>query len=220
VVRVLTVTVFGRVRLAFKMCYCYHQFSFNCTTILGCLVQEYVGDVINEDTKKQRLAAWAKDNPDDPNYYMMKLEDGWYIDARECGNLSRFINHSCEPNCMASRTCVAGYTRIAIIAIKDIEHGGFLSIDYHFESNQVKAFDCRCGAKDCRDKEDKLSSSNDDEEVDMDKIDKSILIIDERDRKYIDGLKELDREVILNDRWQKLKNKVEYKKALKYSKKK
>jgi len=121
---------------------------------------------------------------------------------------------------MTSRSCVAGYTRTGIIAIKDIEAGEFYSIEYHFQSNKVKSFDCRCGAKDCRDKEDSLSSSDNNEEVDMDRIDKSKLIKDERVRKFLDGLKELDRGVILNDRRQKLKNKVEYKKALKYSRKK
>jgi len=39
---------------------------------------------------------------------------------------------------------------MAIIAMKDIEPGGFLSYDYQFETNQAERFACRCGAKSCR----------------------------------------------------------------------
>lgn len=109
-----------------------------------------MGDVIDECTKKKRLADWAKQNPTDPNYYIMQLEPGWFIDARERGNFSRFINHSCEPNCILVPKIVAGFTRIAIISIKDIEPGEFFSFDYHFETGQAECFACRCGANNCR----------------------------------------------------------------------
>jgi hypothetical protein len=118
--------------------------------VLGSLVQEYVGEVINEEMKKQRMDSWAEENPNDPNFYMMQLEPGWYIDARYRGNLTRFINHSCDPNCELIPKNVAGYMRIAIVAIKDIESGTFLSYDYKFETNQAERFACRCGSKNCR----------------------------------------------------------------------
>ena len=92
----------------------------------GGLVLEYVGEVIDEKTKRSRLEAWSIEHPNDPNFYIMSLEMGWYIDAREMGNLSRFINHSCDPNCILSRVIVSGYSRIAIVAIKDVAPGEFL----------------------------------------------------------------------------------------------
>jgi hypothetical protein len=45
-------------------------------------IQEYVGEVIDETTKNDRLLEWARDHPNDPNFYVMRLETGWYIDAR------------------------------------------------------------------------------------------------------------------------------------------
>ena len=48
----------------------------------GDLVQEYVGEVIDENTKRERLTNWTKDHPNDPNFYIMQLDAGWYIDAR------------------------------------------------------------------------------------------------------------------------------------------
>ena len=117
---------------------------------VGDLVQEYVGDVIKEEEKKRRLDEWNKENPNDPNFYIMQLEPGWYIDARERGNLSRFINHSCDPNCKLVPKNVAGYMRIAIVAIKEIEPGSFLSYEYQFDTKQGDRFVCRCGAQNCR----------------------------------------------------------------------
>jgi len=118
----------------------------------GDLVTEYVGEVIDAKTKEKRLAEWAKEHPNDPNFYVMSLSQQWFIDAREVANLSRFINHSCAPNCSLTSVNVDGYLRNGIYALRDIEEGEFLSYDYRFDTrkeNQEK-FICRCGAPSCR----------------------------------------------------------------------
>merc|ERR1712032_1532256 len=114
------------------------------------LVQEYVGEIINKHTKEKRLHMWEHDHPNDPNYYVMHLEPGWYVDAREKGNLSRFINHSCNPNCHLVPINVTGYTRIAIVASRRIIPGEFLSYDYQFDTQHGEKFICRCGSNTCR----------------------------------------------------------------------
>lgn len=116
----------------------------------GDLVLEYVGEVIDEDTKDSRLESWAQDHPNDPNFYVMQLDTGWYIDAREEANLSRFINHSCDPNCRLTRMKVGDKMRIGIFALGDIAPGEFLSYDYQFDTKHGDKFLCRCGAKNCR----------------------------------------------------------------------
>jgi len=116
----------------------------------GGLIQEYVGEIIDEVTKRDRLDVWAKDHPNDPNFYIMSLEPGWYIDAREKGNLSRFINHSCGPNCHLTPVNVGGHTRVAIVAKRDIQPGEFLCYDYQFDTKDSDKFVCRCGAANCR----------------------------------------------------------------------
>lgn len=116
----------------------------------GELVQEYVGEVIDEQEKKTRLEKWSVDNPHDPNFYVMSLDQGYYIDAREKGNLSRFINHSCDPNCKLVRVNVAGFTRVAIVCIRDVEAGEFFSYDYQFDTKDGDKFVCLCGAENCR----------------------------------------------------------------------
>lgn len=116
----------------------------------GQLVIEYVGEVIDKATKEKRLEEWAIEHPNDPNFYIMALSPGWFIDARETANLSRFINHSCDPNCIIHPVNVGGQMRNSIVALRDIARGEFLSYDYHFDTQQGDRFVCRCGSENCR----------------------------------------------------------------------
>jgi len=114
------------------------------------LVQEYVGEVIDEKEKENRLRTWNEEHPNDPNFYVMALSGGYYIDARVYANQSRFINHSCSPNCKVMSVNVKGRIRNGIYSIRDIKAGEFLSYDYHFDTKQGDRFVCRCGASNCR----------------------------------------------------------------------
>jgi hypothetical protein len=116
----------------------------------GDLIQEYVGEIIDEKTKDDRLLKWSHDHPNDPNFYVMHLEPSWYIDAREVANTARFINHSCDPNCKLLPVNVAGRMRVSIVCIRDVPPGGFLSYDYQFDTRFGDKFICRCGAENCR----------------------------------------------------------------------
>ena len=116
----------------------------------GELVQEYMGEIIDEATKEKRLEDWSKEHPNDPNFYIMELQTGWYIDARHEANLSRFINHSCDPNCKIVSVNVRGHMRVGIYSLRDLAPGEFLSYDYHFDTKHGDKFICRCGAANCR----------------------------------------------------------------------
>lgn len=35
--------------------------------------------------------------------YIVKVQEGFYIDATKEGSIARFLNHSCEPNCHAKK---------------------------------------------------------------------------------------------------------------------
>ena len=114
------------------------------------LIIEYVGEIIDSGTKEKRLVEWTNEHPNDPNFYIMALQPGWFIDAREKANLSRFINHSCEPNCAILPVNAMGRIRCGIIALRDIVAGEFLSYDYHFDTRDGDKFICRCGSLKCR----------------------------------------------------------------------
>lgn len=58
---------------------------------------EYCGEVLSNKDFKQRVKQYAREKSN--HYYFMSLKTDEIIDATMKGNLSRFMNHSCEPNC-------------------------------------------------------------------------------------------------------------------------
>lgn len=57
---------------------------------------EYVGEVLDADEFETRAVEYARNKI--PHFYFMSLKSDYIIDATMRGNISRFINHSCEPN--------------------------------------------------------------------------------------------------------------------------
>ncbi|KAG3118568.1 hypothetical protein PI125_g2795 [Phytophthora idaei] len=73
----------------------------------GTLVCEYLGEIIDELEKGEREKAG------DCEYASNKS-----IDAKYFGNIARYCNHSCNPNCIADEWTVQGVYRIGISALK------------------------------------------------------------------------------------------------------
>ena len=65
------------------------------------------------------------------------------------GNAARFVNHSCEPNCVSLITNVEGKGHIVLAALRDIDEGEELCYDYKFAMEDAK-IPCRCGSQFCR----------------------------------------------------------------------
>ena len=55
------------------------------------------------------------------------------IDAGPKGNLARYINHSCDPNCQTEPWIVNSDKRIGIFAIRDIMPDQELTFNYQLE---------------------------------------------------------------------------------------
>ena len=87
----------------------------------GARIIEYCGERVAAD----RLLAPA-DDPNQARVYSFRLNDSVVIDGARGGNSSRFINHSCAPNCEA----YAFDDRLYIYAIIDIVRGAELTFDY------------------------------------------------------------------------------------------
>lgn len=79
---------------------------------------EYVGEVIDGDEFNRRFKQSLADKVE--NLYFCNLENGLYIDSTVLGNESRFINHSCGPNCILRKWKVQAQTRLGIFAKIDI----------------------------------------------------------------------------------------------------
>ncbi|TKR93433.1 hypothetical protein L596_007891 [Steinernema carpocapsae] len=115
----------------------------------GEYVCEYVGEVISRNRFESRFnseySSWRY-------HYAMELCPGFVVDAYKRGSTSRFINHSCEPNCVAQTWLVNGVHRLCIFATRDIQAGDELTIDYVGVHCSLVAppEKCRCGARKCR----------------------------------------------------------------------
>ncbi|XP_062522912.1 histone-lysine N-methyltransferase SUV39H1-like [Corticium candelabrum] len=143
---------------------------------------EYVGELVTskEAEKREKLCDEAGMT------YLLDLDFNedknaeFSIDAKQYGNASRFINHSCDPNLVAYGCWIDNpdprLPRIALFACRDIPAGEELTLDYamcsstdtqcqHSQSNtppptpfniqkslqsHKKRVRCKCGSRNCR----------------------------------------------------------------------
>ena len=82
--------------------------------------------------------------------YYMSLAPDQLIDATDKGNASRFINHSCDPNCEIQKWATGSNYSVGIFAIRDISPGEEITFDYQFERIGNGAIPCFCGSPKCR----------------------------------------------------------------------
>jgi hypothetical protein len=110
---------------------------------------EYRGERVSNAEADRR---YPDDEAGTHHTFLFAVDDDTMIDASFGGNLARWINHSCDPNCEA----VEEDGRIYIESIRDIEAGEELAYDYNYilperhTPKLKKRFPCRCGAETCR----------------------------------------------------------------------
>jgi len=115
----------------------------------GERVIEYTGEII---TWQQACARHPHDPAQPQHTFYFHIDDDHVIDGKVGGNSSRWINHSCEPNCYAEEH----KGRIFITALRNIATGEELHFDYGLVIDQrytakLKAqYACHCGSVQCR----------------------------------------------------------------------
>lgn len=112
------------------------------------MVIEYIGMLIrNEIAEKYEKIHEAHNR----GIYMFRLDEDRVIDATLAGGLARYINHSCNPNCVAEAVEIDRERKILIIANRKILKGEELAYDYMLaiEDDQHK-ISCLCGASTCK----------------------------------------------------------------------
>ena len=110
---------------------------------------EYAGERITEDVGDHRYPY----DPEVPYHtFLFTLDDDWLVDGGSRGNVARWINHSCDPNCES----VIEDDRIWIESKRAIKKGEELTYDYHFVVPErhtpavKKRYPCICGSEICR----------------------------------------------------------------------
>ncbi|KAJ3160866.1 histone methyltransferase set1 [Geranomyces michiganensis] len=110
-------------------------------------VIEYIGEIIREKVADIREKGYERQGIG--SSYLFRINADNIIDATKKGNMARFINHNCEPNCSAKVIMVAGRRRIVIYANRDIMEDEEITYDYQFPIEDDK-IPCLCGAAGCR----------------------------------------------------------------------
>ncbi|XP_030420507.1 histone-lysine N-methyltransferase SUV39H2 isoform X2 [Gopherus flavomarginatus] len=130
-------------------------------------VMEYVGEVITNEEAERRGQLYDNQG----NTYLFDLDydsDEYTVDAARYGNVSHFVNHSCDPNLQVFNVFIDNLDlrlpRIALFSTRTIKAGEELTFDYQMKGSLDVTSDsdavsptrkrirtvCKCGAVCCR----------------------------------------------------------------------
>ena len=133
----------------------------------GEFVCEYAGEILKPETAKERFKFQDEHNIENYIHVLKEhLSSGavisTYIDPRLCGNVGRFINHSCQPNLFMVPVRIEHVVpRLALFALRDIKAGEELCYSYSgdvVDAHQthavkrcagVKRKQCLCKSSNC-----------------------------------------------------------------------
>lgn len=116
----------------------------------GQRITEYVGEPITHEEADRRYD--DDDAKGRHHTFLFILDDDTVLDARHIGNDSRYINHSCNPNCET----VIDDGHIWVLALRTIQPDEEIVYDYQFEfeddygPDDVRYYTCRCGEENCK----------------------------------------------------------------------
>ena len=115
----------------------------------GTRLIEYTGERIGNAEADRR---YEDDKMRQHHTFLFILNSRTCVDAAVGGNISRFINHSCDPNCVA---WIEGQ-HIWIDALRDIKAGDELGYEYEYDFlpgytvEDLEFYGCDCGSRKCR----------------------------------------------------------------------
>ena len=102
---------------------------------------DYAGELITNKQSERREDRYLAKGC----IWVFRVNRNWSRDAAVGGNIARFVNHSCTPNCWID---VDAKTKtIWIRASKPIRKGQELTYDYNTEGDKVIPCRCRPGCK-------------------------------------------------------------------------
>lgn len=110
-------------------------------------VFEYIGEVINEPTFRRRMMQYDQEGI--KHFYFMSLTRTEFVDATKKGNLGRFCNHSCSPNCYVDKWVVGQKLRMGIFTSRAVRAGEELVFNYNVDRYGAEPQPCYCGELNC-----------------------------------------------------------------------
>lgn len=131
----------------------------------GQFIDIYLGELLTDKELGKRESAAEEDTPSYAMSLDMFITDekaAFQVDGANFGSLTRFVNHSCEPNTKTIPVVLADDTKhiyhVAFFAIKDIAKGNEITIDYNpdlkdqvsEETLDSEIVQCKCKTPSCR----------------------------------------------------------------------
>jgi uncharacterized protein len=115
----------------------------------GTRIIEYVGELIDNEEADRR---YDDETMGRHHTFLFAIDERISLDGGREGNESKYVNHSCEPNCDA----IDEDGHIYIFASRTIAAGDELTYDYAYERDgsedeaTIRRYACRCGTRSCR----------------------------------------------------------------------
>lgn len=113
----------------------------------GQFIAEYLGEVLDQPRFVKKQQKYRKEGLE--HFYFMMLQQDEYIDATEKGGISRFCNHSCNPNAEIEKWIVGPKVRLGLFAKRDIEMFEEICFDYKVDRFGGEAQPCYCMEPNC-----------------------------------------------------------------------
>jgi SET domain-containing protein len=116
----------------------------------GARIVEYKGERVSREIADRRYERKLRYST---HTFLFTVDDDTVIDGGKFGNIARYINHSCEPNC---ESVIDEDGRVYIDAVRDIATGEELTMDYRLQVDSAdpaewrELYACRCGSPGCR----------------------------------------------------------------------
>jgi SET domain-containing protein len=115
----------------------------------GERIIQYRGREITWDMALERAAASGAPHN---HTFFFSLSNGNVVDGGDHGNVARYINHSCEPNCEAIEEedgRIFIYAMHAIVSGDELNYSYPLVYDGRHTAAVKRAFACHCGTAGC-----------------------------------------------------------------------
>jgi uncharacterized protein len=121
----------------------------------GTRVIRYRGKILTHDQANRRYG----NDVDSGHTFLFTLNEKYLLDANEEGNIARWINHSCSPNCQAwviehaskdpKRDQIVIETRRAIRKGEELTYDYGIVLEEPHTPRIKKIWQCRCGSRRC-----------------------------------------------------------------------
>ncbi|OAY62637.1 Histone-lysine N-methyltransferase ATX2 [Ananas comosus] len=119
----------------------------------GAMVVEYVGEIVGLRVADKREIEYQSGRrlQYKSACYFFRIDKEHIIDATRKGGIARFVNHSCQPNCVAKVISIRNEKKVVFFAERDINPGEEITYDYHFNhEDEGHKIPCFCNSKNCR----------------------------------------------------------------------